>query len=530
MSLSGLLARQTETHGDAVAIIDVDRSWTYSEISTQCGRVSAALCELGVVPGTLVGVHCNKGADGFVAMHAVVSAGAVAVPLDPGSPPTRLAEICRQMEIEVVISHAPRAMSVAALHEQFPLRAVVGLQLKPGSRLEALCIDAEELAGFDPAPPQRVDIDAPSYIITTSGSTGQPKGIVHTHSSARAYAEMALRNYGLTAQDRISDIAPYHFDISTLALWAVPLAGASNVVVNEPYQRLPASHSQLLQDQAVTIWYSVPFLLHQLVLRGDLENRDLSAMRWVHFGGEVIAPETIAEMMRHCVNARFANIFGPAETNQCTLAIFDAPPPIDRPMSIGFPLGNTDIRVVDPDADTPELEHCVAANVIGEMWTHSTQLMEGYWGQQERNSQILKDVDGKRYYRSGDLVSVDESGEIAFHGRVDHQVKVRGFRIEIEGVELKLEKLGLAEHVVVGVLRAHSGLDELVAGVLGTTSNFDEEGFLRAAASVLPSYAVPTHTVRIPALAFTASGKLDRRVLREHAVATAKGRNDELTS
>jgi amino acid adenylation domain-containing protein len=497
---------------DASAIVDGSRTLTYADVALSAGQMAAALVECGVDRGDRVGAHLNKCAEGFVAMHAIVSIGAIAVPLDPGSPPLRLAQICDRMQIDVLISHKPRSRTVAAIHEIRPLAAVLGSST-PASDLRA--IDVDEVGSFDPRPPVAVDAGSASYIITTSGSTGEPKGIVHTHRSAVAYANMTLRTYGLCANDRVTDIAPHHFDISTHSLWSVPLAGATNIVINEAYQRLPASHSQLLQDEAVTYWYSVPFLLQQLVLRGDLDNRDLSAMRWVHFGGEMIAPSVIAEMMAHCPNARFGNIFGPAEINQCSLAVFDTPPDQEEMLSVGKPLDHCDIRIIDPAADRPDLENVMTT---GEMWAASPQLMEGYWQQPEVNARVIVEVDGKRFYRTGDLVSVDESGAMTFHGRVDHQVKVRGFRIELEGVELALEKLAFADHVVVAVDRRTSGEDVLVAGLLGAQRDLDHAAFLRSAASVLPGYAIPDQLVFLDEVTFTGSGKLDRRVLRERVL------------
>jgi amino acid adenylation domain-containing protein len=508
-TLSGLLADQASLRSDAAAVVDVARTWTWSEIAVASGQVMAALIDCGVQPGDRVGVHLNKSAEGFAAMHAVVSVGAIAVPLDPGSRAARLARICDHMQIAIVVSHAPRKRTLLAMQKIRPLVAVIGVDLAADLR----SIDVDELANFEPAAPRLVDVDAPSYIITTSGTTGEPKGMVHTHRSALAYADMTLRTYGLRPDDRVSDIAPHHFDISTHSLWSVPLAGATNVVISEPYQRLPASHSQRLQDERVTYWYSVPFLLHQLVLRGDLENRDLSALRWVHFGGEVISPLVIADFMAAAPNARFANIFGPAETNQCSVAIFDEAPDPDQMLSVGRPLDHTDIRIIDPDANTPDLANVVQS---GEMWASTPQLMEGYWQQTELNARVIVESDGKCWYRSGDLVSVADDGNMTFHGRVDHQVKVRGYRVELEGVEMELEQLPDVDHVVVAVSRLASGEDELVAGLLGTASDFDESSFLHAAASALPTYAVPTRTVTIDVASFTGSGKLDRRLLREH--------------
>lgn len=514
-SLSGMLVEQASIWPEAQAIVDVSRSWTWAESARATGQIAAALVDRGVARGERVGVHLNKGADGFHAMHAVVSVGAVAVPLDPSSPPSRLSHICEQMSIDVVVSHAPRLRTLIEMHRLRPIRAIIGVA---SDALDAPSVSFEELEQLDPLSPHLVGADNPSYIITTSGSTGEPKGMVHTHRSALAYAKMTLRTYGLVPEDRVSDIAPHHFDISTLSLWSVPLAGATNVVISEPYQLLPASHSQRLQDERVTYWYSVPFLLHQLVLRGDLANRDLSALRWVHFGGEVISPQVIADFMRAAPNARFANIFGPAETNQCTVAYFDEPPNPDEMLPVGRPLDHSHIRIIDPSAADPGLAHVVTR---GEMWASTPQLMEGYFEQPELNAQVLVECDGLTWYRSGDLVSVDDDGIMTFHGRVDHQVKVRGYRIELEGVEMELEQLGYADHVIVAVLRSTSGEDELVAGLLGAPDDFEPEGFIHSAASILPAYSVPTRTVKLEAARFTGSGKLDRRLLRQEVLELA---------
>ncbi len=523
MTLSGLVLENAQETPDRECLVDVSRSWTWGEAADRVGRQGTALLAAGVSPGERVGIHLNKSAEGFMAMHSAVSVGAVAVPLDPASPPSRLARICSQMQISVIISHKPRSRSLEGLQQLHPLRAIIGVELPALASAGVEIFDDDAVAGLDPTDPLAVDLDDLAYIVTTSGSTGEPKGIAHTHRSARAYAEMTLRTYGLHADDRVADISPHHFDISTFSLWSTPLAGATNVVVNEAYQRLPASHSQLLADQAVTVWYSVPFLLQQLALRGDLHNRDLSALRWVHFGGEVIPPEIIGVMMEHAPNARFANIFGPAETNQCSVALFDSPPDVDRPLSVGFPLDHSEIRVVHPDADTPSTAHLMAVGEVGEMWAATPQLMQGYWGLDDVNERVLKIVDGIRFYRTGDLISQDGSGELTFYGRSDLQVKVRGFRIELEGVEADLEALvqggRMAENVVVSVRRGESGEDQVIAGILGATDLFDQTEFLRAAASVVPNYAVPTQTVLIESPSFTSSGKLDRRILRRQAVA-----------
>ncbi len=510
-TLARILADGATAHADADAFVDIGRTWTFAEASDDSGRVAAALIELGVTAGDRVGVHLHKCGEGAIAMHGVVRSGAVAVPLDPSSPAARLARICEQMQIDVVVTHEPRRRTIVELLGVHDLRGVVGLDDElPGTRT----ISRAALSELPPRPPAPVHIGDRAFIITTSGTTGEPKGIVHTHESAMAWVESSNQAFGLTSTDRVADIAPHHFDISTQALWAAPRVGAAAVVIPEPYQRLAASHSQRLEDESLSVWYSVPFLLRQLVHRGDLANRDLSHLRWVLFGGEVLPPQDLIEFSRLVPSARLANLYGPAETNTATYHVFDAAIDPSGPLSIGGPWSGTELRIVDPDLERPAGDRQVDE---GELWIAADTMMEGYWGRSDLDAASLVDEDGSRWYRSGDLVRRGAGGELVFLGRADHQVKVRGHRIELEGVEVELETLVGVDNAVVAVERTATGEDQLVVGVLGS-AGLDPASLLSGARAVLPAYAVPSRVVVLDAAIFTGSGKLDRRTLRSRVL------------
>jgi amino acid adenylation domain-containing protein len=506
MTLSTLLDRAAVEHPDRVCVIAPSRTWTYAEASEDAGRMAAALVSQNVGPGDRVGVHLHKSAEGWIAMHAVVRAGAVAVPLDPGSPVHRIRRICETMAIDVVVAHDQRASSVAELVASGSITTVVGLT-KPQDGVTTVTI--EQVAGMAPLEPVTVSSSDPAYIITTSGSTGEPKGIVHTHASALAYAAESVELYGVHAADRVADTAPNHFDQSTFALWSAVLGGASVVIMPEPHQRMPASFSERLESEAVTIWYGVPFLLQQLVLRGDLANRDLGALRWVKFGGEVPPPSVIAEMMRHAPNATMANIYGPAECNQCSFHHLQAPP-----VNAGIPIGETtpsaEMRLGDPGSDLPAV---VGALETGEIWVSGPTLMEGYFAMPEVNAAKIVEFEGRRWYRTGDLGRVDADGVWWFVGRADHQVKVRGHRIELEGLEAELEALPYVEHVVAAVDRPGEGQDSVVVGVFAL-EGFEPEEFAAGTRAALPAYAQPSQILTLSGKKFTGSGKLDRGALR----------------
>jgi amino acid adenylation domain-containing protein len=517
-TLSTSLDVAAERDGAAPAIQDRSRAWTWAEAAEAAGRIGAALDTAGVRRGDRVGVHYRKSAEAFLAMHAVVRHGAVAVPLDPTAPASYLASIVRHTGCDVILTHEacrPSALSLTSAG----VRALIGLDPAPAGTdartgTAAVSIAPDEIAGLDPVGPAPARSDDLAYIITTSGSTGVPKGIGHTHRSASAYVECTLAAYDLHAGDRVSDIAPNHFDISTMALWVTPAVGATNIVVPEPFQMLPASLSKLAEDEAITIWYSVPYLLTQLLDRGDLEHRDLSALRWVLFGGEVFPQQVLARLMARLPGARFSNVYGPAEVNACTVHHLDGPPCGKDPVPIGRPLSGADVALVEIDDPTPGVEPPSGGQ--GEIWVSAPTMMAGYWRRPDLDAAaIVTGADGRRWYRTGDVGYRLPSGELVFSGRIDHQVKVRGHRVELEAIESVLESATGVASAVATVARRGDGADVVVAGLVARQGEVvDLDAVRRHAAEHLPAYALPASLEAIDDVRTTGSGKLDRRRLR----------------
>ena len=529
LSLAGLLSAATRRDANGVAIVhssDSRSPLTYAACDHHAGKLATALAECGVERGQRVGVLCRKSVDGFLAMHAVVRMGAVAVPLDPGAGADYLADVMTRTGVDVVITHdACRATIETVAAELSTLRAVVGLTeplAATSSPAGLTTVTAPAVEMMAPAAPATVDPHEPAYILTTSGSTGTPKGICHTHASAVAFAERVQQVLSLRSDDRMGDIAPYHFDISTPALWVTPLAGATNVVIDEPHQMMPASLTQLLEDTGVTVWYSVPFSLRQMLSRGVLAERDLSKLRWALFGGEIMPPQELAELMEAVPSARFVNVYGPAETNWCSHEIFETAPTGDV-LSVGRPWSATTIRLVDPEVSAAAGHRQLGAEdlvevpqgVQGELFIKSPTLMQGYWEQPELTAASIVGSGTERWYRSGDIGIRTPDGDLVFVGRRDHQVKVRGRRIELEFIESVLEETPGIDLVVAAVDRSDVGHDTLVVGVISSLDADEVRELVKNnGAARLPSYARPSRTLMLTAAPTTGSGKLDRRTLR----------------
>ena len=480
-SLADIVPTQAAEYPDVEAVRSGGVSLTYAELDQRCSALAVRLRDLGVRPGDRVGVWVHKSVESMAAVHAVLRLGAAYVPLDPAASAGVLARVVADAGVGVLVTNTRQAR-IAELMAEMPELHV----------LESSSVDD---ATLEQVPAQHVSPDAMAYLMYTSGSTGQPKGIVHTHASALAYATRASELYGLRRDDLLANIAPLHFDQSTFELFSGPIAGAASLFVPEPYLRLPASLSQLVQDERPTVWYSVPSVLRMLVDRGALQERDLSSLRWVLFGGEVYPPAALAQLMQHCPKARFSNVYGPAEVNQCTYHHLDSPPATDRAIPIGRAWDATELAIDD-----------------GELLVRTDTVMAGYWQRPElTDAAFVVGPDGsKDWYATGDLVDRQADGELVFVGRRDNQVKVRGQRVELEAVDAALRALPGVEEGVGVVGEGPDGLPVVEGRVIlrPEITLSDEASNLLAA--TLPSHAVPHRLVVVGSLPRTSNGKVDR--------------------
>lgn len=501
---------------------------TYAELNERSDQLAAQLLAAGVQRGDRVAIYLTKCLEMPVAVYGCLKAGAIYVPVDPKLPRQRLTSVLNNAGVAAILTREqqrPNLLAVCPELNQLP-KLIVGLD--PAGDIPVPVIRWNDLsAGYRFDPPQLVDDDA-AYIIYTSGSTGEPKGIVHTHRSGLSYARLAVETYGVCSGDRLGNFAPLHFDQSTFDFLAGPLAGATTVMIPEEHTRFPASLSQLIEDERLTIWYSVPFALIQLLLRGALDARDLSSLRWVLYGGEAFPLRHLRDLMLQLPSARFSNVYGPAEVNQCTFYHVPEPPPASHTSiaaagpatsAASIPIGrtwqNTESLIVD------EFDQPVAPGQVGELLIRSATAMTGYWNRPELNARAFFDQirigTVRRFFRTGDLVQEQPDGNMLFHGRKDRQVKIRGNRVELDEVEAAILTLPTVEKAAAFAVNDSLTQDRqiVVAVIPQSGAALEQTDIATVAVDLLPSYAVPSQVLLTDQFPQTTTGKTDYQVLEQ---------------
>lgn len=505
--LTDLLDLNRETLvSNGPALSDGTDALDYAGFVDAAAGVAGALQRLGVQSGDRVGVHLHKTIHSFVAVHGALRAGAVMVPLDPFAPVEQLAAVITDADVAVLITDA----RAATFDQLVSLTGLTGAVVRSSAASDVIdVIRWDELPDIDRAPPLPVLPDDPAYIIYTSGSTGQPKGIVHTHRSALAYVRIAAAAYELRSDDRLANIAGLHFDQSTFELYVAPYVGCAVTVVPDAVLRFPASLSELVERERVTVWYSVPYVLRQLVSRGAIETRDLTSIRWILYGGESYPADELAGLMRALPGAKISNVYGPAEVNQCTRFDVNVPPVGDAPVPIGGAWAETELLVVDA-LDRPIVDG------VGELLVATSTMMDRYWKRPDLTSAAIVERTftgsfASRWYRTGDLVEADSRGDLVFLGRVDNQVKIRGQRVELEAIDLTIRQLESVAEVAAVVDTDESGERGVIAVVeLQPDAELTLRELQRAVAERHPRVGVPVELVVVEALARTGTSKVDR--------------------
>jgi amino acid adenylation domain-containing protein len=508
---------QAERNPEAIALIFGERRLTYGEVNARANQIAHHLQKLGVKPETPVGVYLERSDDLIVALLGVLKSGGAYVPLDPGYPADRLAFMLEDSRVPVLLTESK-------LRRRLPQLQAEIISLDEWDRF------AEESTSN---PVSDVTPDNLAYIIYTSGSTGRPKGVEVTHRSVVHLFTATQGKLGFRAGDIWTVVHSSAFDFSVWEIWGCLLQGGSLVVAPLEIVQSPSDFFDLLHKEKVTILNQTPSALRELISareRARLGNRDWS-LRLIVCGGDALDQELAVELGR--LEIPVWNFYGPTESSVWTTcarvpqtSVGASSPDVQKvrdesqetqneacATSIGWPIADLQLYLLDESLQP------VPAGVPGEIHIGGAGLARGYLRRPELTAEKFipnpfSETPGARLYRAGDLARYRRDGTIEFIGRLDNQVKLRGFRVELGEIESALtEHAGIAQAVVlVREDRAHDR--RLVAYIVPRDNQAPAVSEIRKHLRLtLPDYMVPAVFVTLDEMPLTTNQKVDRRAL-----------------
>jgi amino acid adenylation domain-containing protein/non-ribosomal peptide synthase protein (TIGR01720 family) len=472
-TLVSLWHGQVDRTPDAPALADNSVALSFRELDCAAEGVAARLRGDGIVRGDVVGLLCARGAARIMALLGILKAGATYLPLSPALPDARIAMMLADSGCRRVLADTAGAARAEAL--------------APGLAATIAGTDAEERAPSPAAP------DDVAYIIYTSGSTGQPKGVAVPH---RGFVNMILAQidgFGVRPEDSVVQFSSCTFDASLSEIFMALLAGARLVIASDATVRDGAALLALLDTQRITVATLPPSYLRAL------DGASLVPVRVLITAGE---PPDSADMRRLAHTLAAFNAYGPTEASVCaSWHRIDPQADYAQGIPIGRPIANTNFSIRDHRGRRMPL------GAPGEIWLAGHGLARGYVGRPELTAERFPEVEGERFYRTGDTGVLRDDGEVLYAGRIDGQIKLNGHRVELGEVEARLRALP-------GVVQAAAAIAHgRLIGFVVPGAPVDGDALRQRLAQMLPSWMVPAAIVPVPELPTTIAGKVDRRAL-----------------
>ena len=485
-ALTELFGEMVQAAPDAVALRFGDETLTYAALDARAKRL-AAYIDAQHEPGAVIGLCLPRGVDLIVAMLATLKTGAAYLPLDPDLPADRLGYMLEKAEVTLVLSHE-------VLADVLP---------EGGHAMLLLDRDADQIDTCDadvPAP--QSDGSSLAYVMYTSGSTGQPKGVMVPQ---RAVTRLVRDTdyIDIKPGDRIAQAATPVFDAATFEIWGALLNGAAIELLQRDDILDPDRFTELLRQGRFNTMFLTATLFNRMV---QIDPSLFAKLDTLLVGGEALDPRWIRAVLEEEPPTRLLNGYGPTECTTFAVCHHITEVPEDAAsIPIGHPIANTVAHILDPDGQP------VPRGIAGELHLGGDGLADGYLAQPELTEErfITHDTLG-RLYRTGDLCRWNQDGAIDYLGRTDHQIKLRGFRIELGEIEAALRALPAVEEAV-AILAGDGEHRRIVAYVTGT--GLDGAALRRELQTALPGYMVPSEVMLLDALPLTVTGKLDRKAL-----------------
>ncbi len=515
--LQQLLAKTAARFPERTAVWAQGRTLTYQQLEEQSNQLAHLLRESGIRKGDRVGIYFPKAIESVVSMLGVLKAGGVYVPLDPQSPVRRIEYILENCGVKGLITVPGKFEGLspsASSADRFTILLGDPEKVTGDSKV----IPWNQITDYPHAQPpvcQTVETDL-AYILYTSGSTGDPKGVMLSHRNALTFINWCAETFQIRPEDHLSNHAPLHFDLSVFDVYNSIKAGAAVYMIPEDIAPFPASLASFIETHGISVWYSVPSALVYLLLHGNLPRRNLAQLRLILFAGEPFAVKYLRMLAEVVPGAELYNLYGPTETNVCTYHRVDRSKLSNcEKLPIGKACSNTEVFAVN-EADEP-----LKPGETGELLVRGPSVTYGYWHDTQKTAKAVLENRfqphfSEKIYRTGDLVTIDENGDYYYMGRIDNMVKSRGYRIELGEIETALySHSAVKETAVVAV--PDDQLGNRIKAFVAT----NQPGMLTKAdiqqhcAQRVPKYMIPELVEFCDSLPKTSTGKVDRKRLAQ---------------
>ena len=508
--LHQLLEQSAGAYPGKTAVVDPERevSASYEQFQKLAEAMEVRLRAVGVVPGDRVGICMPKSIGSLTGIFGALRSNAAYVPVDSTAPAERNAYIFSDCAVRAIVVAEKLAEGLIAEFGATRLTNLGTLDF-----LEPYGVPAVLLAAT-PDPNQvfdDVDTTNLGYILYTSGSTGKPKGVMHTHATGLAFIDWCSAAFEPTSDDVFSSHAPFHFDLSILDIYVCIKHGGKLVLLGETLGKQASKLAAVIASEKITIWYSTPSILRLLVEFGQEVPHDYSSLRIIFFAGEVFPVKHLRAVMTMWPQPRYFNLYGPTETNVCTYYEVAGGIPEDRtePFPIGIDCADDIGLVVDNDFKE------VPRGGEGELIVKGGSVMVGYWNLPQRNADAFYvDAEGGKWYKTGDVVKIDENGDYEYIGRRDRMVKRRGYRVELGEIEAALySHENVTEVAVVAIPDPENGV--LIRAYLNWTGDKPPSliAMKQFCSKKVPLYMIPDKFIAVDSLPKTSTAKLDYQKL-----------------
>nr|WP_163758035.1 non-ribosomal peptide synthetase [Mycobacterium botniense] len=492
--------RRAQLQPTAPALYTGSDVLSYAQLRDQALAVAAALRDFGVRPGDTVAVMGPKNAEQIPALLGILAAGGAYLPVGVDQPPDRVQRIVEAGAVRaaVVCGDGTYSLPVPAL--------TVG---------QALHADIQTLNEYHPAV---TDPAALAYVLFTSGSTGEPKGVEMTHDSAMNTVEFLTRQFEIGAHDRCLALSTLECDMSVLDIFATLRAGGGIVAIDESQRRDPDSWARLIDAHNVTVLNFLPGWLEMLL---EVGSGRLSSLRVVATGGDWVRPSLAHRLREQAPTVRFAGLGGATETAvHATICETTNPPAHWTAVPYGKPFPNIACRVVsETGEDCPDW-------VVGELWISGRGIARGYRGRPDLTAERFVKHRGRTWYRTGDLARYWPDGTLEFIGRADDRVKIGGYRVELGEVEAMLHRVPGVVAAVAASVPTPGGSHVLAAAVRAEDVTLSTSRIRTKLTNLVPAHMIPAHLLLVDRIPYTAGGKIDRRAvtswLTDAVAATAR--------